>query len=151
MIKINVDAAVGKGSGRGSVAAIARSAEGEYMGASAVVLNGKTEPETLEALACREAVALAYDIGARRVHVASDCLSVVRSIKEGTLGVYAQVISEIKVAMETFDMLSFVHERRASNKEAHNLARSVVLDDPGRRLWLVRPPDGLCIPEFMNT
>jgi hypothetical protein len=121
------------------------------MGASTVFLNGKTEPETLEALACREAVALAWDINARRMYAASDCLTVVRNIKAGTLGVYAQVISEIKMAMEAFDLLSFGHEKRASNKEAHCTARSVVLHDPGRRLWLVNPPEGLCIPEFVQV
>jgi ribonuclease HI len=126
MIKINVDATMGKGTGSGSVAEIARSESGEFMGASAVVLNGKTDPETLEAMACREAVALPCDINARRVHVASDGLAVVSSIKAGRMGVYAQVISEIKMAMEVFDHMSFGHEKRASNKEAHCLARSVV-------------------------
>jgi hypothetical protein len=132
------------------VAAIARSESGEFMGASAVVLNGKTEPEILEAMTCREAVALACDINALRVHVACDCIAVVSSIKARTMGVYAQVISEIKLAREAFDHMSFGHEKQASNKEAHCLARSVVLDDPGRRLWLVSP-EGLCIPEFLQV
>jgi hypothetical protein len=66
------------------------------------------------------------------------------------MGVYAHVISEIKMAMEVFDHMSFGHEKRASNKETHCLARSVVLDDLGRRLWLVSPPEGLCIPDFMQ-
>jgi hypothetical protein len=35
------------------------------MGDSAVVFPGKTDAETLEALACREAVFLAFDINAR--------------------------------------------------------------------------------------
>jgi hypothetical protein len=48
-------------------------------------------------------------------------------------------------------LLSFGHEKRASNKEAHCLARSVVLEDPGRRLWLVSSPEGLCIPEFVQV
>jgi hypothetical protein len=47
--KINVDAAVGKGESRGAVVVVARSAMGQYLGASAMVFPGKM---TLEALAC---------------------------------------------------------------------------------------------------
>jgi hypothetical protein len=67
VMKINVDAAVGKNMGFGSIAAVARDEDGVFRGASAVVLNGKSEAETLEALACREALSLAQDINARRI------------------------------------------------------------------------------------
>jgi hypothetical protein len=60
------------------------------------------------------------------------------------------VIREIKSAMGEFEHFSFCHERRFSNKEAHCLARSVVLDDPGRRVWLLNPPEGLCIPNYVE-
>jgi hypothetical protein len=43
---------------------VARDDTGSYLGASAVVLSGKKDVEAPEALACREAVALARDIGA---------------------------------------------------------------------------------------
>ncbi|KAK1598491.1 hypothetical protein QYE76_048259 [Lolium multiflorum] len=70
MVKINVDAAVGKNLRRGSVAAIARSSDGVFLGASALIYAGVTEAETLEALACREACDLARDIYASRaIHV----------------------------------------------------------------------------------
>jgi hypothetical protein len=58
------------------------------MGASAVVFPGSIEAETLEALACREAIALAHDINARRVRVASDCQGVIMSFERGTIGAY---------------------------------------------------------------
>jgi ribonuclease HI len=150
MIKINVDAAVGKNTSRGSVAVIARSDTGVFMGASVVVFPGKTEPETLEALACREAVSLAYDIHARSVRVASDCLNVIRSLELGTQGVYAHIAREIKEAKGNFEALVFSHEKRTSNKEAHRLARSAVVDDPGRQVWLINPPGGLSIPVIVE-
>jgi hypothetical protein len=53
--KINMDAAVGKNSGRGVVPAIARSDTGLFLGASALVIPGSTDAEILEAMACREA------------------------------------------------------------------------------------------------
>jgi ribonuclease HI len=127
MIKINVDAAVSKGSGCGSIAAVARSEN-----ASAVILEGKTNPETLEVLACKEAISLACDINVVSVHVASDCLRAVQSINEGTNGVYTHIVREITEARRSFQKFTFGHELRESNKEAHNLARSVVLDNPGR-------------------
>jgi hypothetical protein len=70
--KINVDAAVGKNFGRGTVAAVARSDSGVFLGASAVVFHGQTTAETLEVLACREAIALARDLDVRQIKVASD-------------------------------------------------------------------------------
>jgi ribonuclease HI len=63
------------------VAAVARDDTGLHLGASVVVFSGKTEAETLEALACREAVSLAKDINARKVRVASDCKNVVANLE----------------------------------------------------------------------
>jgi ribonuclease HI len=151
IVKINVDAAVGKSHGRGAVAAVARSDRGVYMGASAIVLLGNTDPETLEALACREGLALARDITARAVRVASDCKAVVDSIAEGTRGVYALIVQELLDAKPEFLSLSFCHDRRICNKEAHTLARSMVLDSPGRHVWLIDPPIGLCIPHVIEV
>jgi hypothetical protein len=53
LIKINVDMAVGKNTGQGSLAPVARDDVGRFMGASAIIFIGKTAVETLEALACR--------------------------------------------------------------------------------------------------
>jgi ribonuclease HI len=116
VIKINVDAAMGKNTRRGSVAAVARDDSGKFVGASAVVLSGQVAAETVEALACREAIALARDINARRVRVASDCSNVIASIEEGTRGVYALITMELRDAKRDFEELSFCHERRGSNK-----------------------------------
>jgi ribonuclease HI len=145
MVKINVDAAVGKNTRRGSAAAVAHSELGVFMGASAVVFPGCTTAETLEAMACREAIALAKDIHARRVKVATDCLKVVRSLEEGTMGVYAHIVREINEAREDFEELVVSHEGRGSNKDAHNLARSVVNNNQGRSVWFFTPPGRCCI------
>ena len=37
---------------------------------------------------------------------------------------FSSIISEINSRSVDFDAVSFVHERRLSNKEAHGLARS---------------------------
>ncbi|XP_071680460.1 uncharacterized protein [Lolium perenne] len=95
LVKINVDATVGKNLRRGAVAAIARSSYGVFLGASALIYTGVTEAETLEALACREACDLAGDIYASRVRVASDCKMVVQNLEQGTRGVYSHIVTEI--------------------------------------------------------
>jgi hypothetical protein len=52
--KVNVDAAISKNMGRASVVAIARDQTGNFLGASSVVLDGITNPESVETIACRE-------------------------------------------------------------------------------------------------
>jgi hypothetical protein len=47
--KLNVDAAVAKTTDMGSVAAVARSATGVFLGASAMSIKGLVDPESLEA------------------------------------------------------------------------------------------------------
>ena len=151
MVKINVDAAVSKNSQHLSAVAVARSDGGVFLGASAVVFQGCTDPETLEALACREAVALALDLDARRIKVASDCKSVISSLEEGTRGSYAHIVQEIIAARSRLEELVFCHEGRRTNKEAHSLARCVVSSDQGRRVWFVQPPEGLGIPLYYEV
>jgi hypothetical protein len=69
-----------------------------------------------------------------------------RFLEERSLGRYAHVIQEVLAVRSDFDELSFSFERRVSNKEAHNLARSAVFEEFGRRVWFIDPPEGLCIP-----
>jgi ribonuclease HI len=133
---------VGKNTGQGSVAAVARDDTGLYLGASVVVFPGKTEAKTLESLACREAVSLPKDINARKVRVASDCKNVVVNLEKDTIGVYTYIVWEIQDSAEEFEDFASVQERRISNKEAHCLARSVLFEN-GRHVWLMAPPEGI--------
>jgi hypothetical protein len=83
--------------------------------------------------------------------VASDCHNVITSLDHGTLGVYAHIVHGILASKSSFVSLVFGFESRVLNKEAHNLARSFVCDDQGRRLWLIQPPEGMCIPFVRQT
>jgi hypothetical protein len=60
-------------------------------------------------------------------------------------GRYSTAIREIKEAAKFFAVATFRHENRASNSEAHRLARFAASAEFGRQVWLVGPPDGLCI------
>jgi hypothetical protein len=79
-VKINVDAGVARDQCSGVVAAVARSSVGEYLGASAVVIPGISDPEVLEAMAVREGLCLAEDLLIQRVRIASDCQSVIKAL-----------------------------------------------------------------------
>jgi hypothetical protein len=87
-----------------------------------VVFPRCTDAETL--LACREAIALAKDLDARRTRVASDCKNVIKSLEEGAMGSYAHIVREIVEARADFVELMFCFKGRWTNKEAQNLAKS---------------------------
>jgi hypothetical protein len=72
-----VDAAVTKSLLKGIAAAIFRDHTGLYLGASALVLPGITDPTVLESIACREALALADHLGISNTYIASDCKQVI--------------------------------------------------------------------------
>ena len=106
----------------------------------------------MEAIACREGLALASDLAVRKIRLATDNISVVRNIKSGSKGVYAHIVEEIRARAGGFVCAEFVHEGRASNVDAHNLATSSVYRELGRMVWLLSPPEGVCIavPRVIN-
>jgi hypothetical protein len=104
------------------------------MGSSAVVIQGISDPTTLEALACRETLCLAVDLQLSQILVASDYMEVINIMEGIYLGKPATIIQEVKSRAEGFTSSSFVHELRSSNMEAHVLARSSVSRAPSRHV-----------------
>jgi hypothetical protein len=82
--------------------------------------------------------------------VASDCLQVINDLKDDYVGSYSMITDEIKNWAEDFPRIIFRHEKRASNHEAHRVARSFVSVNLGRQVWLLEPPAELCMPLFIN-
>jgi hypothetical protein len=66
-------------------------------------------------------------------------------IEEGTMESYVHIAREIVKARADFAELQFCFEGRQTNKEADNLARSVVYNSQGRSVWFLNPPEGCCI------
>lgn len=66
----------------GVAATICRDDSGKYLGSSALVLAGMTILPVLDAIACREAQALAEDLGARRVVITSENMKTLKDISE---------------------------------------------------------------------
>ena len=137
--KIHVDAALRTYRG-GSVVAICRDINGDFMGSSALVVLGEWEPATLEAIACWGAIALAEDLNTQRFVVASDCKQVIGDITKGYKGSYGSVISEIRTRSSQF-LCNFSFESRQVNFEAHKLARFSLSLAQGRHVWLGQAHD----------
>lgn len=113
-----------------------RDSQRPFMGASTLTISGLDNLATLEAVACREALSLSRRISAYPVCVASDCLEVIRNLQQPYMGAYSMIVDEIKETKTLFSSVSFRHEGRSTNGEAHRLARSAVSLAIGRQLWL---------------
>jgi hypothetical protein len=111
-MKINVDTALAKNSGVVVVAAVARDATGKFLGALVVVMEGRIELETVEAIACKEGLTLASDLLLLDFRLSCDNAGVIRSIREGSMGSYGHIIQEIRARPCEFNFVEFVHEGR---------------------------------------
>ena len=105
-----------------------------FFGALGVVLDGITEPEIAEAMACREGLALEADLMLTSVRLASDCANAIRNLEGRNMGPHGQIVKEIQTRAHDFLLVDFVHENRKSNVDAHTLARSLISFDTGRRV-----------------
>ena len=102
MSKLNVDAALSKNSRMASVAAVARDGAGRFLGASAVVMLGISDPETMEVLALREGLALANDLSLSRVRMTSDCANAVRGMAGSTSVFMARLSRNLRKVLRPF-------------------------------------------------
>jgi hypothetical protein len=57
-----------------------------------MVYEGTSDPTTLEALACREALTLSKDLALTRIYISSDRSSIIFDIREGSLGRIGSII-----------------------------------------------------------
>jgi hypothetical protein len=108
---------------------------GTYLGASSVVFDGLTHPATLEAIACSEVLSLAFDLNQVKLQIVTDCLEVVRNIREENQCVYDMVVKEFLTKKAMFQEVSVCHEYRECNLEAHNLVSLLTLFN--KAMWLI--------------
>lgn len=69
---------------------------------SAINCPNVIEPATLEAFACREALALAKDLSLTNIVIASYCKEVIQDIKSSSGGKHASIIREIIITDKEF-------------------------------------------------
>lgn len=101
---------------------VCRDDQGNYLGSSALVVEGIHDAAVLESMACREALALTDDLSIQGFIVASDAKQVVQDISRNNMGPYGMVIAEIKARAAAFNC-NIVFEGRRSNGDAHSLAK----------------------------
>lgn len=70
------------------------------MGSSSLVTLGLHDPTVLEAIACREGIALAEDLNLHSFVIACDSKQVVCDITNSSIGRYGPIISRIKSRLE---------------------------------------------------
>jgi hypothetical protein len=68
--------------------------DGNFLGASALVLEGCEDPETPEVVPCHEGLALASDLDLQMLQVASDYVNTVRNIHGEGFGRYGPIVLE---------------------------------------------------------
>jgi hypothetical protein len=134
-----MDAAMAKTTTGGAVGDVCRLADGEFLGASSLTVQGITDPTTMEAIACQEVIALAQDLQLNQITVASDCLTVINALRQPFYGSFSMVIDEAQSNAAHVAKVTFRHENRLSNIDAHNLARIAVSGNLGRQVWLIHP------------
>jgi hypothetical protein len=110
------------------------------------LVEGISDLEVLEAMMVQEGLNLALDLNVQKIKQATDCLNVVKALKEPNLGRYSHVLHEISALKASFTIVSFVHETTLSNKEPHDIACSMLGLPAGCYVWLNNPPLGFCIP-----
>lgn len=143
-MKINVDVAISKNLGRASVTAIAWNSSGFFLGVSAMVTDGITDLEIMEAIACREGLALVSDLALQKFQLASNNANMIRSLQVVNLEAYGQILQEMTARSKEFRKRDFVHESRMSNVDAHHIAGSNISGDIGRHIRLLSSPDDVC-------
>ncbi|KQK16265.2 hypothetical protein BRADI_1g27874v3 [Brachypodium distachyon] len=124
-VKLNVDAAFNADAETGSCYGIENVADAP----------------TAEAIALRDGLLLAGQVGCNRLEINSDCMEVVQTMLDGgkSIGPAAVIYEECSFLVRGFGFVSLNHCPRESNLVAHTLARQAV--DSQRVVWLEDPPN----------
>lgn len=124
-VKVNFDAAFFAERGSGAWGCVARSSQGEFIGACVGKLEHLASPLQAEATACVQAIEAAAEMGFHRVVFESDSLQLVNAINSGdhdlsSIGVLLREARSLCFA--SFDAFQFKHCKRSCNNVAHSLA-----------------------------
>jgi ribonuclease HI len=142
-VKLNVDASFDPISGSGGTGAIIRDNHGMFISGCNRTLPYIADAPTAEAMALRDGLLLAGQIGCNKLMVESDCLEVIQTMQDGgfSSGAAAAIYEECCFLCRGFTSVSFSHCAREANSAAHSLAaRAEGIDSV---VWHEDPPDFL--------
>ncbi|KAK1357920.1 hypothetical protein POM88_051176 [Heracleum sosnowskyi] len=126
VILINCDAAVVEGKKGCGLGVVPRDFRGRVLRAQATFMNGIISIEAAEAMALRNGMYLAKDLGCGNYYLSSDCANAVGCLKkrDTSLADWHVIIEDIISSDHFFSFCSQVfYSPRSSNKMAHNIAR----------------------------
>lgn len=144
-IKINVDGAFQGLTGMGGGGIIARDSAGCFVAARACKLGHVSSPEHAEALALREALLFAQDIGPCPKLIESDAQRVVHLVQTAheDRSHLSFLFSDCKFLFSQLENISFQFAFREANRVAHRLAR-LAISLPETQSWFQGPPVVVC-------
>ena len=139
-VKVNTDAAFHAGRKEGATASIIRDHHGGFHAAQAQWYDHCLDVCTMEAMACRDGLMLAVQLGLQRIALETDSLELVQLWKkeESQRSIVDPVLQEIDQRRLAFHEFSFSHVSRNCNKIAHLLAKQVTSTNRSER-WHVTP------------
>ncbi|XBI35755.1 hypothetical protein VPH35_121403 [Triticum aestivum] len=127
---VNVDAATFSQSARAGFGVVIRDHRGRVQATNRGYFERIQIPEVAEAMALRQALILANNLGIQNIMVASDCLSVINKVKglgfdRSPIGA---IVHDIRKCATKFVSCTFIHVNRSCNEAAHVLAKSAEHD-----------------------
>jgi ribonuclease HI len=98
-----------------------------------------------EAIAAREAVQLAKDVGLTKVEVEGDSLVIFQALKqqEACFASYGDIVQDVLHLSRSLHRVGFSHVRRNGNRVAHVLARNAIVLSSDFLVWLEDVPSFL--------
>ncbi|KAL4332661.1 hypothetical protein GQ457_07G043390 [Hibiscus cannabinus] len=123
VVKFNFDAAFS--SRTATTGVVGRNNLGLLMASCSIQHVNVADAFVAEALACRQAVRFAKDLGFSRVVIEGDSLIVIKKLNSDAVdrSLICPIVHDIKVLSKDFNSISFCFVRRRANKAAHALAR----------------------------
>uniref|UniRef100_A0A2N9IFR8 Uncharacterized protein n=1 Tax=Fagus sylvatica TaxID=28930 RepID=A0A2N9IFR8_FAGSY len=140
--KANCDAALFPAHNMTSVGVVIRDGHGLPIATLCKRFHGLHAVDDAEALAVREAVQLARDVGLVEVEVEGDSLLIFNALKQQQecFASYGDIIQDIHQLACSLDRVVFSHVRRTGNRVAHVLARNAIGLSSDFLVWLEDVP-----------
>ncbi|KAK9020495.1 hypothetical protein V6N11_010518 [Hibiscus sabdariffa] len=122
VVKFNFDSAFSLRTGTTGV--VGQNNLGFLMASCSIQHENVADAFMAEALACRQAVWFAKELGFSRVIIEGDSLTVIKKLNSGAVdrSLICPIVHDIKVLSKDFSSISFCFVRRGANKAAHALA-----------------------------
>lgn len=141
IFKVNFDGGLDKNGDVGGLGMVIRDWQGKFISARAFQIKHATDPLLVEALAARESLQLALELGINNILLEGDSQQLIRLIQTQAedhrmVGV---IVADILRFLAGFSVADLAFVKRSGNGVAHNVAQRAVRG-PVFSTWEFRPP-----------